>query len=71
MRLSRHARFLDAFRSAPTAFADADGKQSKSCGNQIPAVLAHALKAGFDYSITAAFKVGGDALFVSSPIFRR
>src|SRR5258707_7885807 len=29
----------------------------------------HRIKAGFDYSITDAVKVGGDALFVSSQYF--
>jgi outer membrane receptor protein involved in Fe transport len=35
----------------------------------IPSVPRHRIKAGFDYSISDAFKVGGDALFVSSQYF--
>ena len=32
----------------------------------IPAIPRHRIKAGFDYAVTDAFKIGGDALFVSS-----
>ena len=38
-------------------------------GNQIPAVPRNRLKAGVDYAVTDAFKVGGDALFVDSQYF--
>src|SRR5882724_843988 len=64
------ARFLDALQvGSNSPFADADGKVQILPGNQIPAVPRHRIKAGFDYSITDAFKVGGDALFVSSQYF--
>ncbi len=38
-------------------------------GNRIPAIPRNRIKAGIDYSVTEAFKVGGDALFVSSQYF--
>jgi outer membrane receptor protein involved in Fe transport len=38
-------------------------------GNRIPAIPRNRIKAGFDYSITDAFKVGGDALIVGSQYF--
>jgi outer membrane receptor protein involved in Fe transport len=47
-------------------FADANGNIQIVPGNQIPAIPRHRIKAGVDYAITDAFKVGGDALFVSS-----
>ena len=37
-------------------------------GNRIPAVPRNRVKFGVDYSITDAFKVGGDALFVAASI---
>ena len=64
------ARFLDALSSAPNSpFADANGNIQVMPGNQIPAVPRNRLKAGFDYAVTDAFKVGGDALFVGSQYF--
>jgi outer membrane receptor protein involved in Fe transport len=61
------ARFLDALQvGSNSPFADANGNVQISPGNQIPAVPRHRIKAGFDYSITDAFKVGADGLFVSS-----
>ncbi|WP_407155770.1 TonB-dependent receptor [Bradyrhizobium sp. STM 3557] len=65
------ARFLDAFQvgsNSPTAEANGGIIQILP-GNVIPSVPRHRIKAGFDYSITDAFKVGGDALFVSSQYF--
>ena len=50
-------------------FADADGNVQILPGNRIPAIPRNRIKAGFDYSITDAFKVGGDALFVSDQYF--
>ncbi len=47
-------------------FADANGNIQIVPGNQIPAIPRHRVKAGIDYAITDAIKVGGDALFVSS-----
>jgi len=61
------ARFLDSLQlGSNSPFADANGNIQVSPGNVIPAIPRHRIKAGFDYSITDAFKVGGDALFVSS-----
>ena len=56
--------------SAPTVrSADADGNIQVLPGNRIPAIPRNRIKAGFDYSITDALKVGGDALFVGSQYF--
>jgi outer membrane receptor protein involved in Fe transport len=61
------ARFLDSLLlGSNSPFADANGNIQVSPGNVIPAIPRHRIKAGFDYSITDAFKIGGDALFVSS-----
>ncbi|MBV9458496.1 MAG: TonB-dependent receptor [Bradyrhizobium sp.] len=61
------ARFLDALQvGSNSPFADANGNIQIVPGDQIPAIPRHRIKAGFDYSITDAFKVGGDALYVSS-----
>jgi outer membrane receptor protein involved in Fe transport len=64
------ARFLDALQvGSNSPFADANGNVQIMPGNQIPAIPRHRVKLGFDYSITDAFKVGGDALLVSSQYF--
>jgi outer membrane receptor protein involved in Fe transport len=65
------ARFLNGITlgSPNSPFADADGNIQVSPGNQIPAVPRNRLKAGIDYAVTDAFKVGGDALFVTSQYF--
>ncbi|MDE2377709.1 TonB-dependent receptor [Bradyrhizobium sp.] len=62
------ARFLDALQlSSNSPFADpTTGTIQVVPGNQIPAVPRHRIKAGVDYAVTDAWKVGGDALFVSS-----
>jgi outer membrane receptor protein involved in Fe transport len=61
------ARFLDSLQlGSNSPFADANGNIQVSPGNVIPAIPRHRIKAGFDYSITDAVKIGGDALFVSS-----
>jgi iron complex outermembrane receptor protein len=61
------ARFLDALQvGSNSPFADANGNVQILPGNQIPAIPRHRIKAGFDYMVTDAIKVGGDALFVSS-----
>jgi len=61
------ARFLDSLLLASNSpFADANGNIQVSPGNIIPAIPRHRIKASFDYSVTDAFKVGGDALWVSS-----
>ena len=38
-------------------------------GNRIPAIPRNRIKLGFDYLVTDALKVGGDALFVGSQYF--
>jgi iron complex outermembrane receptor protein len=61
------ARFLDALQLASNSpFADANGNIQVVPGDRIPAIPRHRVKASFDYSVTDAFKIGGDALFVSS-----
>ncbi|MGO8913498.1 MAG: TonB-dependent receptor [Bradyrhizobium sp.] len=64
------ARFLDALQvGSNSPFADANGNVQILPGNRIPAIPRNRVKAGIDYSITDAFKVGGDALYVSSQYF--
>jgi outer membrane receptor protein involved in Fe transport len=64
------ARFLDALQvGSNSPFADDNGNVQILPGNRIPAIPRNRIKAGFDYSLTDAFKVGGDALFVSSQYF--
>jgi outer membrane receptor protein involved in Fe transport len=64
------ARFLNALQvGSNSPFADADGNVQILPGNRIPAIPRNRIKAGIDYSVTDAFKVGGDALFVSSQYF--
>lgn len=62
------ARFLDALElSSNSPFADpTTGTIRVVPGNQVPAVPRHRVKAGIEYAVTDAWKVGGDALFVSS-----
>jgi outer membrane receptor protein involved in Fe transport len=64
------ARFLDALQvGSNSPFADANGNVQILPGNRIPAIPRNRIKAGIDYSITDAFKIGGDALFVGSQYF--
>jgi iron complex outermembrane receptor protein len=64
------ARFLDYLTlNSRSPFADADGNIQVVPGNRIPAVPRNRVKFGIDYSVTDAFKVGGDALFVASQYF--
>jgi outer membrane receptor protein involved in Fe transport len=64
------ARFRDALQvGSNSPFADANGNVQIVPGNRIPAIPRNRVKAGIDYSITDALKVGGDALFVSSQYF--
>ena len=64
------ARFLDALQvGSNSPFADENGNVQILPGNQVPAIPRHRVKAGFDYAITDAFKVGADATFVSSQYF--
>jgi outer membrane receptor protein involved in Fe transport len=61
------ARFLDALQvGSNSPFGDAGQILP---GNRIPAIPRNRIKAGLDYAITEAFKVGGDALYVSSQYF--
>jgi iron complex outermembrane receptor protein len=64
------ARFLDALTlNSRSPFADDDGNIQVQPGNRIPAIPRNRVKFGWDYSVTDAFKVGGDALFVASQFF--
>jgi len=65
------ARFLDSLvlGSNSPAADPVTGNIQVSPGNIIPAIPRHRIKASFDYSVTDAFKVGGDALWVSSQYF--
>jgi outer membrane receptor protein involved in Fe transport len=64
------ARFLDMLQvGSNSPFADANGNVQILPGNQIPAIPRHRVKAGIDYAVTDAFRVGGDALFVGSQYF--
>ena len=59
------ARFLDTLQvGSNSPFADANGNVQIQPGNRIPGIPRNRIKAGIDYSITDAFKVGGDALFI-------
>jgi outer membrane receptor protein involved in Fe transport len=63
------ARFLDALQVGSNSPFAVNGNVQILPGDQMPAVPRHRIKAGIDYSITDALKVGGDALFVSSQYF--
>src|ERR1019366_1006072 len=64
------ARFLNALQLASNSpFADANGNVQVLPGNRIPRVPRNLFKAGIDYSVTDAFKIGGDMLFVGSQYF--
>ncbi|WFU19352.1 TonB-dependent receptor [Bradyrhizobium sp. CB3481] len=65
------ARFLDALQlNSHSPFADpATGLIQVLPGNRIPAIPRNRVKLGFDYAVTDAFKVGGDALLVGSQYF--
>jgi outer membrane receptor protein involved in Fe transport len=60
------ARFLDALQVGSNSPFAVDGNVQIVPGNRIPAIPRNRIKAGFDYSVTDAFKIGGDALYVSS-----
>jgi outer membrane receptor protein involved in Fe transport len=62
------ARFLDPLElGSESPFAD-DVTETIQVrpGNQLPAIPRHRVKVGIDYAVTDAWKVGGNALFVSS-----
>ena len=65
------ARFLDPLQlNSHSPFADPDtGLIQVLPGNRIPAIPRNRVKFGWDYSVTDAFKVGGDALLVGSQYF--
>jgi outer membrane receptor protein involved in Fe transport len=64
------ARFLNALQvGSNSPFADENDNIQIVPGNQIPAVPRNRFKANIDYAVTDAFKVGGDALFVTSQYF--
>jgi outer membrane receptor protein involved in Fe transport len=64
------ARFLSALQLASNSpFDDANGNIQVLPGDQIPAIPRNRIKASIDYWVTDAFKVGGDALYVSSQYF--
>ncbi|UFW47288.1 MULTISPECIES: TonB-dependent receptor [Bradyrhizobium] len=64
------ARFLDALTlGSESPFADADGNIQVLPGNHIPRLPSHLIKASIEYAVTDVWKVGGDALFVSSQYF--
>jgi len=64
------ARFLDPLQvGSNSPFADENGNVQILPGNRIPAIPRNRIKFGIDYSVTDAFKVGGDALFVDSQYF--
>ncbi len=61
------ARFLDSLAlGSNSPFADANGNIQVLPGNVIPAIPRHRVKAGIDYAVTDQFKIGGDAIWVSS-----
>jgi outer membrane receptor protein involved in Fe transport len=63
------ARFLNALQVGSNSPLAVGGNVQILPGNQIPAIPRHRIKAGIDYAVTDAFKVGGDALFVSNQYF--
>ncbi|PJG54285.1 hypothetical protein CVM73_15855 [Bradyrhizobium forestalis] len=62
------ARFLDALElGSESPFRDPVTETIQvRPGNQIPAIPRHRVKVGVDYAVTDVWKVGGNALFVSS-----
>jgi outer membrane receptor protein involved in Fe transport len=63
------ARFLDTLQVGSNSPFAVDGNVQILPGNRIPAIPRNRIKAGIDYMVTDAFKVGGDALFVDSQYF--
>ncbi|MEH2516578.1 outer membrane receptor protein involved in Fe transport [Bradyrhizobium sp. AZCC 1610] len=63
------ARFLDALEIGSNSPFAVDDVVQVLPGNRIPAIPRNRVKVGIDYSVTDAFKVGGDALFVGSQYF--
>ncbi len=63
------ARFLDTLQVGSNSPFAVDDVVQILPGNRIPAIPRNRVKFGIDYSVTDAFKVGGDALFVSNQFF--
>ena len=63
------ARFLDTLQVGSNSPFAVDDVVQIVPGNRIPAIPRNRVKFGIDYSVTDAFKVGGDALFVSNQFF--
>ncbi len=64
------ARFLNALQlGSNSPFADDNGNIQVMPGDQLPAVPRNRLKATIDYAVTDQFKIGADALFVTSQYF--
>ena len=53
-------------QSPNSPFADADGNIFVRPGDHIPGIPAHRFKAGFDYNLTDAWKVGADLNVIGS-----
>jgi outer membrane receptor protein involved in Fe transport len=66
-----NATFLNALTipSPNNPFADANGNIFVHPGDHIPTIPPHRLKAGFDYEVTDAWKVGADMVLSSSQYF--
>jgi len=63
------ARFLDTLQVGSNSPLAVNDNVQILPGNRIPAIPRNRIKAGLDYSVTEAFKVGGDALYVGSQYF--
>src|SRR5204862_1925944 len=63
------ARFLNALEVGSNSPFAVNGNVQIVPGNRIPAIPRNRIKAGIDYAVTDAFKVGGDALFIRSQYF--
>jgi iron complex outermembrane receptor protein len=63
------ARFLDPLSLDSRSPFAVDDQVQVVPGNRIPAIPRNRFKFGWDYFVTDAFKVGGDALFVASQFF--
>jgi outer membrane receptor protein involved in Fe transport len=63
------ARFLDAVLLGSNSPFAVDGVIRVTPGDQIPAIPRHRIKVGVEYAVTDDWKVGGDALWVSSQYF--
>ncbi len=59
-------QFTGALASPSNPSADADGLIFVTPGKEIPGIPRHQIKGGFDYALTPQWKVGMDAIWVSS-----